>query len=108
MQAFCEFQRSWVNDIYPKVESLLGFIEPSRDPHGTKSEWDGVVCVNDLVEALMLRTLAREAEELIRMFPWGAEGIGYGKGDFCEKHTDVPNIISLHGLYRFTVLIDTR
>lgn len=108
MQAFCESQRSWANDIYPKVESLLGFIEPSRDPHGIKSEWEGVVCVNDFVETLMLRTLARKAEEFTRMFPWGVDGIRHGKGDFHEEQIKVPNITSLHGLHHFTVPIGIR
>lgn len=43
MEAFRDAQKAWVKDKAPVVESIMGFVEPYRDPHGVRGEWEGFV-----------------------------------------------------------------
>ncbi len=38
LNAFRESQKVWVTDKSPSVETIFGFVEPYRDPHGVRSE----------------------------------------------------------------------
>ena len=38
LKAFQESQKAWVTDVSARVENILGFIEPYRDPAGIRSE----------------------------------------------------------------------
>jgi dipeptidyl-peptidase-3 len=47
LHAYRAAQRAWVRDITPRVESVLGFVEPYRDPAGVRGEFEGIVGVVD-------------------------------------------------------------
>jgi dipeptidyl-peptidase-3 len=41
------YMRTWVQDKDPNVEAVFGFVEPYRDPAGTRCEFEGIVAVKD-------------------------------------------------------------
>ncbi|EEH35781.2 hypothetical protein PAAG_00104 [Paracoccidioides lutzii Pb01] len=41
--AYRDSQELWVKDIKPAVETILGFVEPRRDPYGVRAEFEGLV-----------------------------------------------------------------
>ena len=94
--AFVEAQKFWISDRSPSVESVLGFIDPTRDPYGTRFEWEGVVGIVNREETIMMKVFATKADEFIRTLPWAVWGGNDGKGRFKEKIFNVPNITSLH------------
>lgn len=59
-----------VNDKSPPAETVIGFIEPYRDPSGIRREWMGLVAVRDEEHSKSFDTLAHHAEELIEEMPW--------------------------------------
>ncbi|RJE18205.1 Peptidase family M49 [Aspergillus sclerotialis] len=95
---FVEAQKFWISDRSPSVESVIGFIEPTRDPYGTRSEWEGVVGIVNREETIMMKLFATKADEFIRTLPWAVWGGNNGKGHFEEKIFKVPDITSLHAL----------
>ncbi|KAJ5948684.1 hypothetical protein N7454_001991 [Penicillium verhagenii] len=42
LQASRKSQNEWVKDKSPVIEAIFGFVEPCRDPHGVRGEWEGI------------------------------------------------------------------
>ena len=90
MEAFKQSQRLWVTDIKPTVESIFGFVEPYRDPYGTRAEFEGLVAFVDVEETKVLTRLVDTSAKYIRLLPWAGNTCeNDGKGPF-EKELFVP------------------
>lgn len=91
-------QRIWVKDKAPQVETVLGFVEPYRDPLGVRAEFEGIVGIADAKETLVLRKLADMGSRLIPTLPWaeGNHGKDGGKGPFEKDLFDPPDFASVH------------
>ncbi|EFY89745.1 dipeptidyl peptidase III [Metarhizium acridum CQMa 102] len=61
LEAYRNPQKSWVADIFPRVETILGFVEPYGDPYGVRAEWEGVVCIPDPDETYKLKALVEKS-----------------------------------------------
>ncbi|UKZ47253.1 hypothetical protein TrVGV298_001470 [Trichoderma virens] len=79
LEAFQESQKIWVTDVSARVENILGFIEPYRDPAGIRSEWGG-------------------SATFIRQLPWAVNGVNDGKGPFEKSLFEAPDFTSVHAL----------
>ncbi|KAK1826927.1 dipeptidyl-peptidase [Podospora conica] len=98
MMAFQESQKAWVKDVAARVENVIGFIEPYRDPAGIRSEWEGMIGIADAEEAASLKRLVESATAFIRQLPWALEGVNDGKGPFEKDHFEAPDFTCLHAL----------
>ena len=98
MEAFRESQKLWVKDIKPSVETQFGFVEPYRDPYGTRAEFEGLVAFVDEEETKMLTRLVDNSARYIRLLPWvdSAEESD-GKGAFEKDLFEPPDFTSLQG-----------
>ncbi len=61
---------AWVNDASPPVETVIGFMEPYRDPSAIRREWMGLVAIQNKAQTQVFNLLADHAEEFIRDMPW--------------------------------------
>jgi dipeptidyl-peptidase III len=98
MEAYKESQMIWVKDMKPAVESILGFVEPYRDPFGVRAEFEGLVGILDPEETKVLTALTENSTNFIKRLPW-AKGCkdNDGKGPFEKDLFDPPDFTSLHG-----------
>lgn len=96
MNAYRKSQRSWVADISPTVENILGFVEPYRDPYGVRAEWEGAVCISDPNETSKLKGLVDGSTKFIRMLPWAVPGENDGKGPFEASLFEAPAFSIVH------------
>lgn len=97
LEAYRDAQRTWISDWAPKVESILGFVEPYRDPYGVRAEFEGLVAVADPFETKLLTRLAQHSDQFIRRLPWaGAEN--NGKGAFEKALFEPPGFASIHSM----------
>jgi dipeptidyl-peptidase III len=100
MESYRDSQRLWVKDRNPAVETILGFVEPYRDPYGVRAEFEGVVGIVDANETKVLTTLVENSSRFIRRLPW-AKGYGEeenrGMGPFEKDIFDPPDFTSLQG-----------
>lgn len=95
LDAYRQSQRIWVRDKGPRVENIFGFVEPYRDPHGTRAEFEGLVAIADDEETKLLARLVKSSATFIRRLPW-ATPENDGKGPF-EKHLfEPPDFSSIH------------
>ena len=109
MEAFRDAQKVWVQEKAPVVESILGFVEPYRDPHGVRGEWEGIVGISDPVESLKMRRFVDRSTTFIRLLPWAVPGQNDGKGPFEKDIFVAPDYTSLHGMllsYRISLVSD--
>lgn len=99
VEAFRESQRLWVKDLQPFVENAFGFVEPYRDPHGIRAEFEGIVAFVNADETKVLTKLVNSSDEYIRNLPW-TEGAteNNGKGQFEKELVDPPDFTSLQTL----------
>jgi dipeptidyl-peptidase-3 len=97
LEAYRRSMKNWVQDLYPRVESILGFIEPYRDPYGVRCEWRGVVSVADPQETAKLTTLVEDSTKFIRTLPWAVPGNNDGKGPFEKNEFRAPDFSVVHG-----------
>ena len=97
LDAYRDSQRTWVKDINPRVENIFGFVEPYRDPHGIRAEFEGLVAISDPEETKALTTLVEKSATFIRRLPW-AEGAteNDGKGPFEKALFEPPDFTSIH------------
>lgn len=100
LEAFRESQKEWVKDKSPVVEAILGFVEPYRDPHGVRGEWEGIICISDPIESMRLNQLVQRSDTFIRLMPWAVPGSNDGKGPFEKELFEAPDFISVHGQYQ--------
>ncbi|KAF4992902.1 hypothetical protein FGRMN_6845 [Fusarium graminum] len=98
LQAFRESQKLWVTDKSPSVETIIGFVEPYRDPHGVRGEWEAMICISDPVESERLKKLVEKWDVFIRQLPWAVAGVNDGKGPFEKTLFDPPDFASVHSL----------
>jgi dipeptidyl-peptidase III len=98
LEIYRDALRSWVRDIGPKVEHIIGFVEPYRDPYGIRAEFEGLVAIADPDETRILQKLVKHSDHFIRQLPWC---IGHeennGKGPFEKSLFQPPDFSSIHG-----------
>lgn len=100
MDAYRDSQRIWVKDRNPSVETILGFVEPYRDPYGVRAEFEGVVGIVDADETKVLIKLTQNSTKFIRRLPWASgfkEDENRGMGPFEKDLFDPPDFTSLQG-----------
>ncbi|TLS22073.1 uncharacterized protein PpBr36_09394 [Pyricularia pennisetigena] len=97
LEAYRESQRIWVRDCAPRVENIMGFVEPYRDPHGVRAEFEGLVAIADDGETAMLAKLVELSPRFIRRLPWATED-NDGKGPFEKSLFEPPDFSSIHSL----------
>jgi len=99
LHAYRDSQRSWVKDKAPRVENIFG-VEPYRDPHGTRAEFEGLVAISDSEETKALTRLVENSAKFIRQLPWAASQSSEndGKGPFEKELFEPPDFASIHGM----------
>lgn len=95
--AYRDSQKLWVTDKSPAVETFIGFVEPYRDPHGVRGEWQGIVCISDPIESLQLKELVDSSDSFICLLPWAVPGLNGGKGPFEKDLFHPPDFANVHG-----------
>lgn len=101
MDAYRDSQKIWVKDRIPAVETILGFVEPYRDPYGVRAEFEGVVGIVDADETKVLIQLTQNSTKFIRRLPWASgydEDENRGMGPFEKDLFDPPDFTSLQGM----------
>ncbi|KAL7919267.1 peptidase family M49 domain-containing protein [Trichoderma austrokoningii] len=98
LEAFQESQKAWVTDVSARVENILGFIEPYRDPAGIRSEWEAMIGIADADEIERLQTFVNSSTTFIRQLPWAVEGVNDGKGPYEKSLFEAPDFTSVHAL----------
>lgn len=99
LDAYRESQRIWVRDKSPKVESIFGFVEPYRDPHGIRAEFEALVAIADDEETSLLAKLVERSVKFIRRLPW-ATSENDGKGPFEKNLFEPPDFSSIHSKWQ--------
>lgn len=100
MDTYRDSQKIWVNDRNPAVETILGFVEPYRDPYGVRAEFEGVVGIVDADETKVLIKLTQNSTKFIRRLPWAngyKEDENRGMGPFEKDLFNPPDFTSLQG-----------
>ncbi|KAL9615522.1 MAG: hypothetical protein Q9167_000035 [Letrouitia subvulpina] len=99
LEEYKDSQKSWIQDTALRVENILGFVEPYRDPSGTRAEFEGLVAISDAGERQLLSRLVEESPEFIKQLPW-AQGSSEnnGKGPFEKALFEPPDFSSIHTL----------
>ncbi|KAG9242072.1 peptidase family M49-domain-containing protein [Calycina marina] len=100
LQAYRQSQRTWIKDKQPRIESIFGFVEPYRDPYGTRAEFEGLVAISDPNETKVLTALVDHSAKFIRRLPWidGRSTENDGKGPFEKALFEPPDFSSVHAL----------
>lgn len=97
IEPYKESQRIWVKDVQPSVETVLGFVEPYRDPFGVRAEFEGLVGIVHRDETKILTTLVENSTKFIQRLPWAKNATeNDGKGPFEKKLFGNPDFTSLH------------
>ena len=96
LEAYRKLQKTWVTDISPRVDNILGFVEPYRDPYGVKGDWEGAVCISGPHMTSKFRTLVDGSAKFIRMLPWAVPGENDGKGSLEASLFRAPNFTVIH------------
>lgn len=98
-------QRMWVKDVKPAVETVIGFVEPYRDPYGVRAEFEGLVGIVHRGETEVLTTLVENFTRFIRRLPWAIDAIeNDGKGPFEKELFENPDFTSLHSEFHLFTL----
>ncbi|KKK24886.1 hypothetical protein ARAM_000118 [Aspergillus rambellii] len=97
LELYKNAQKIWVTDKAPSVETVIGFIEPYRDPLGIRAEFEGIVGIPDPTATETLRKLASVADKFVFKLPW-VEGNGGRKGPFEKELFDPPDFSSVQSL----------
>ncbi|KAF1961986.1 dipeptidyl peptidase III [Byssothecium circinans] len=98
LEAFQEAQKTWVTDHGPAVENMIGFVEPYRDPHGVRAEWEGFIGIRDPGETEKLAGCVENSTAFIRLLPWAVASENDGKGPFEKGTFEPPDLTILHAL----------
>ncbi len=95
LNKYRDSQRIWVMDKAPRVENIFGFVEPYRDPYGTRAEFEGLVAIADDEETKLLARLVENSSTFIRRLPW-ATLENNGRGPFEKSLFESPDFASIH------------
>ena len=99
LESYKASQITWIKDTDPSVENIFGFVEPYRDPFGTKAEFEGIVAISDREETKVLSRLVQESSKFIKRLPWTHDASeNDGKGLFEKAIFDPPDFTSIHAL----------
>lgn len=98
LATYKDSQRIWVNDKVPPVETVIGFIEPYRDPLGVRSEFEGIVGIPDTGETRTLKELSKVADKFVCRLPW-VNGEDGNKGPFEKEIFEAPDFTSIQSMY---------
>ncbi|CAI6259664.1 unnamed protein product [Periconia digitata] len=98
LEVYRDSQRTWITDRSPRVESIFGFVEPYRDPHGIRAEFEGLVAITDREETNTLIKLVENSSTFIRRLPWAGGDENDGKGPFEKALFDPPDFTSIYSL----------
>ncbi|RMZ14848.1 hypothetical protein D0864_00052 [Hortaea werneckii] len=99
MEEYKDSQRVWVHDHLTTVETVFGFVEPYRDPCGTKAEYEGIVGIKNPEETAMLHRLCESADLFVKRLPWVESHRGdKSLGDFEESTVQRPGFVSIESL----------
>jgi len=93
-------QRTWVKDLKPAVEVAFGFVEPYRDPYGTRAEFEGIISIVDAEATKELTTLVENSEKFISTLPWvenRQDKSGGRNGPFEKDLPELPDFTAIHG-----------
>ncbi|RMX70619.1 hypothetical protein D0869_16464, partial [Hortaea werneckii] len=91
MEEHKDSQRTWVHDHLTTVKTVFGFVEPYRDPCGTKAEYEGIVGIENPEETAMLHRLCESADLFVKRLPWVESRRGdQSLGDFEESPVQRP------------------
>lgn len=105
IEVYKNSQRTWVKDVKPSVETVIGFVEPYRDPYGVRAEFEGLVGIVHRGETEVLTKLVENSTKFIRRLPWAIEAIeNDGKGPFEKELFENPDFTSLHGEFHLFTL----
>lgn len=97
IEVYKNSQKTWVKDAKPSVETVIGFVEPYRDPYGVRAEFEGLVGIVHRGETEVLTTLVENSTKFIRLLPWAVDTIeNDGKGPFEKELFGNPDFTSLH------------
>ncbi|KFY07720.1 hypothetical protein V492_06876 [Pseudogymnoascus sp. VKM F-4246] len=107
LHAYRDSQRTWIKDQGPVVENIMGFVEPYRDPHGTRAEFEGLVAISDSEETKALKRLVDNSAKFIRRLPWSDSHYleNGGKGPFEKELFEPPDFASVHALAYCSTII---
>ncbi|KAI4188464.1 MAG: hypothetical protein L6R41_002143 [Letrouitia leprolyta] len=99
LDIYKESQKTWIRDTAPSVENIFGFVEPYRDPFGSRAEFEGVVAIANRKETAVLTRLVEQSANFIKQLPW-TEGFSDndGKGPFEKALFKPPDFSSIHAL----------
>jgi dipeptidyl-peptidase III len=97
LDKFRQSQKSWVTDISPNFENMIGFVEPCRDPYGIRAEWKGVICISDTEETKRLKHFVDASDTFIPLLPLAVAGGSNVKGRFEKTFFEPPDFASVHG-----------
>jgi dipeptidyl-peptidase-3 len=95
----------WVRDKAPRVENIFGFVEPYRDPHGIRSEFEGLVAIANDGETKLLARLVENSAKFIRQLPWVARE-NTGNGPFEKNLFEPPDFSSIHSTQRRSTVLE--
>ncbi|KAH8695781.1 dipeptidyl peptidase III [Phaeosphaeriaceae sp. PMI808] len=98
LEAFRKSMKAWVTDVSARVENLIGFIEPYRDPAGIRSEWEAMIGIADLEETSRLKRFVDSFTVFIRQLPWAVPDVNNGKGPFEKNLFEAPDFTSVHAI----------
>jgi len=100
LHAYRDSQRICVKDNAPRVESIFGFVEPYRNPHGTRAEFEGLIAISDSEETQALTLLVENSTKFISRVPWAASQSleNDGKGPFEKELFELPDFASIYGM----------
>jgi dipeptidyl-peptidase-3 len=104
LDVYRDSQRTWVTDKAPKIENILGFVEPYRDPYGVRSEFEGLVAIANAEETKLLSKLVEHSDKFIRRLPW-ASAENNGKGAFEKSLFHPPDFSSIHGQFSLDLFL---
>ncbi|KAK5630389.1 hypothetical protein RRF57_006104 [Xylaria bambusicola] len=97
LHTYRESLRVWVRDKAPVIENIFGFVEPYRDPHGIRAEFEGLVAIANQEETELLAQLVENSAQFIRRLPW-ATPENDGRGPFEKSLFEPPDFSSIHSL----------
>ena len=91
-----ESQRTWVTDLTLRVENVFGFVQPYRDPFGTRAKFEALVAISDPNQTKVLTELVEKSTVFSHRLP-AAIGTSEndGKGPFEKSLFEPPDFTSI-------------